>query len=83
VPGRDIFNAAPPQPKPLITGLEKSSATLRIAKRPVEPVLGLQPSRSERPNPEPQVLVTGLEKKHKTKTKQPILVTGQYSALGL
>ncbi|KAK0743102.1 hypothetical protein B0T18DRAFT_329227 [Schizothecium vesticola] len=72
------------QPRPpLITGLEKSSATLRTAKRPVEPVLGLQPSRSERPDPEPKVLVTGLEKKHKTKTKQPIPVTGKYSALGL
>ena len=79
----DNFNVASPQPKPLVTGLEKSSATLRTAKRPVEPVLGLQPSRSERPDPEPKVLVTGLEKKHKTKTKQPILVTGQYSALGL
>jgi hypothetical protein len=83
LPRRDNVNVAPLQPKPLITGLEKSSATLRTVKRPVEPVLGLQPSRSERPDPEPKVLVTGLEKKHKSKTKQPILVTGQYSALGL
>lgn len=83
LPRRDNFSVAPPQPKPLITGLEKGSAILRTAKRPVEPALGLQPSRSERPEPEPNFLVTGLEKKHKSKTKQPILVTGQYSALGL